>query len=571
MLLVKHWSSCAGPLVLLALLSTAGSAQCLARLPTQRLTAPSPATGDLFGTSVAMTAAGDRILVGAPRTDGAGVDSGSVHVFARTSTGFVQETELLAPDGSMGDRFGESVAVTPDGSRAVVGAPRHTGAASSGGAVYVWTRSGSVWTQEEQFLGQQAFGLGVAVAISDAGDLVVAGAPGSGPQCDAVRLVRTYRRTGSSWSFGEDIQLGSAVMDIQGWYGSALALSQDGSRLFIGDYRFACGFLSTGALNVVDFTPAGWVLDYVLVGPSDWSTHLGRSVSALPAGDRMAIGVPNGLGYGLGTGEVLLYEDDPAAGWSETQRLTAAAPVAGNRFGRSVAWSADGSTILVGAVTDGDAAPDAGAVHVFRQSGTDWVEIEKIVLADGSAGDTLGEALAVSADGSAGVAGAIQRVGFAPPIGPGFAIVLEPLPLSTYCTAKITSNGCVPVIDSAGSPSTTGQGPFVITCRQVLNGKNGLYFYGLSGRAALPFLSGTLCALPPLQRTPIQSSGGTPPPAVDCSGAYAFDANAWFGSGQDPNLVAGSSMNGQFWFRDPSQPDGTGVGLSDAIELAFCD
>ena len=110
--------------------------------------------------------------------------------------------------------------------------------------------------------------------------------------------------------------------------------------------------------------------------------------------------------------------------------------------------------------------------------------------------------------------------------------------------------------------------PLVVTAQGVVNQKNGLWFYGTNGRAASPFLGGTLCVLPPLVRTPFQSSGGNPPPD-DCSGAYALDFSAL--APADPNLAPGDAVHAQYWFRDPAHPDGTGAGLSDAVEFELCD
>lgn len=145
---------------------------------------------------------------------------------------------------------------------------------------------------------------------------------------------------------------------------------------------------------------------------------------------------------------------------------------------------------------------------------------------------------------------------------------LDPVPeVATYCTAKANSLGCVPEISATGTASIGDASPLVIAADQVLNQKNGLFFYGLLGRATIPFLGGTLCVQPPLRRTTILNSGGATPPSANCSGTYAFDLDAWFASGSDPNLAPGTTLNGQFWSRDPQST--SGVGLTDAIELTL--
>jgi hypothetical protein len=137
------------------------------------------------------------------------------------------------------------------------------------------------------------------------------------------------------------------------------------------------------------------------------------------------------------------------------------------------------------------------------------------------------------------------------------------VPAFTYCEGKPNSQGCRPHVVFSGTPSATSPRPFRIEARRVVNNKPGLLFYG-GGKTALPFQGGTLCVQAPLTRLPVQSSGGNVPPD-DCSGSYAFDMNAHIQSGVDPFLAMGAIVTAQFWQRDPAHPDGTGVGLTDAI------
>ena len=135
-----------------------------------------------------------------------------------------------------------------------------------------------------------------------------------------------------------------------------------------------------------------------------------------------------------------------------------------------------------------------------------------------------------------------------------------------YCTGKLHTGGCVPGVSTQGVPSTTIPVAFDINASDVLGEVNGLLFYGLNGADNSPFQGGTLCVMPPLRRTTIVGSGGGPPP-FDCKGSYSFDFNAWIQGGNDPNVMVGSQVNAQFWFRDPTNPDGTGSGLTNAVEF----
>jgi hypothetical protein len=136
----------------------------------------------------------------------------------------------------------------------------------------------------------------------------------------------------------------------------------------------------------------------------------------------------------------------------------------------------------------------------------------------------------------------------------------------TYCVAKLNSAGCLPELAASGTPSASASSGFVVECTQVLGQKSGLLFYGLNGPAMNPFQGGTLCAQTPVQRTPVQSSGGTP---AACSGVFSIDMNAFasglLGGAPSPALSsAGTVVDCQMWSRDPASPSTTS--LSDAVE-----
>lgn len=142
------------------------------------------------------------------------------------------------------------------------------------------------------------------------------------------------------------------------------------------------------------------------------------------------------------------------------------------------------------------------------------------------------------------------------------------LPYS-YCRAKLNSLGCVPSSVASGLSSASASSGFVLSAINVLNGRPGLMLYSISGKAAIPFQGGTLCLASPIRRTPGGSSGGTPPPAVDCSGVLSIDFNRYaIGMlGGNPSLelqVPGTRVCTQWWSRDPGFPAPEASSLSDA-------
>ena len=94
---------------------------------------------DHFGYAVALER--DTALVGAYQDDESGYDSGSAYIFERNGENNWKEIVKLAPqDGSIGDKFGVSVAL--DGDTALVGAYQDDDNGTYSGSVYIFERVG---------------------------------------------------------------------------------------------------------------------------------------------------------------------------------------------------------------------------------------------------------------------------------------------------------------------------------------------------------------------------------------------------------------------------------------------
>ena len=146
---------------------------------------------------------------------------------------------------------------------------------------------------------------------------------------------------------------------------------------------------------------------------------------------------------------------------------------------------------------------------------------------------------------------------------------------TVYCNAKLNSLGCTPSISANGAPSASAVNGFVVSAANVRNNKSGLLFYGLNGRASLPYQGGTLCVNPPIKRTSALMSGGTPAPANDCSGVFAIDmctfSSGGLGGSPSPLLqFIGTVVNCQFWGRDPGFVAPNNTTLSDGLEYTIC-
>ncbi len=152
-------------------------------MQTAKLTATDGTALDNFGNSVDID--GDWAVVGAFLDDDLGVDSGSVYVFQRNGSSWLQVTKLTASDGAAGDLFGLDVAV--EGDKILVGAIFDDDKGVDSGSVYIFENSGQDWNQVAKITasnGTQTDNFGTRVGIS--GDTVVVGAPfGTGRVVDS--------------------------------------------------------------------------------------------------------------------------------------------------------------------------------------------------------------------------------------------------------------------------------------------------------------------------------------------------------------------------------------------------
>ena len=188
--------------------------------------------GDQFGNSVAMSPSQDTAIVGAWLEDNAGgTDAGSAYVFSRTVTppnGWVEQAKLIASDGTADDRFGVKVAISGD--TAVVGAYQddHAGGGNAGSA-YVFTRSGTVWTEQAKLTASDAAaGDAFGVSLSLSGNTVVVGAHGDDHAGGAdAGSAYVFTRAGTVWT--EQFKLTSPDPAADDWFGVAVALSGDTS------------------------------------------------------------------------------------------------------------------------------------------------------------------------------------------------------------------------------------------------------------------------------------------------------------------------------------------------------
>jgi hypothetical protein len=330
-----------------------------------------------LGLAVSVSDDGSRVAVG---------DSRSVVVFARAPAGWVAEAVPTPADIGPGEHFGSALSLDAAGTRLAIGARGFDGPTLSDvGTAVVFVRSGSTWTLEARFTGSALRSeLGSAVALSDSGQRLIVGAPGLNADRGQALV---FDRGPSGWASGGSLT-GGAVD--QPRFGSAVALSGDGSRAFVAAPAEVIAGSSTGTVRVFTRSALGWAEEARLARAV--ASSLGTSVAASTNGDRVVVGSGNGAWVFVRDG----------ATWSEESALAASVPGAADAFGAQVAIDGDGRRTLVSA----HQRYGRGSVFVFGRSGEAWIERAELTASDGATDDYLGFDVALSADARRAIAGA---------------------------------------------------------------------------------------------------------------------------------------------------------------------
>ncbi len=447
--------------------------------PIAYVKASNTGSSDQFSYSVALSADGNTLAVGALVEDSnaTGIDgnqsdnstngAGAVYVFTRNGGVWSQQAYIKASNPGANDNFGNSVALSADGNTLAVGAAgeasnatgidgnQNDDSAPTAGAVYVFTRSGGVWSQQAYVKASNAGsfdGFGFSVALSADGNTLAVGAYAedgnatgiNGNQNDTsldTGAVYVFTRSGGVWSQQAYVKASNTDSDDQ--FGWSVALSADGNTLAVGAYAEDSNATSingdqnnnsansAGAVYV--FTRSGGVWSqqaYVKASNSGVNDQFGWSVALSADGNTLAVGA--WLEDSNATGIDGNQSDNSAASsgaayvfalsggvWSQQAYVKASNTASGDFFGRSVALSADGNTLAVSAYQEdsnatginGDqndnSAGGAGAVYMLKRSGGVWSQQAYVKASNPGANDNFGNSVALSADGNTLAVGAI--------------------------------------------------------------------------------------------------------------------------------------------------------------------
>ena len=267
-----------------------------------RLAPPSLALGDALGAALALD--GGTLLAGAP-SGAPSPTTGAAHVFARTGTSWAHQAVLVGSDATASARFGSSVSLSGD--TAAVGAMNH---GSGQGKAFVFTRSGSQWTEQA---GLQPPNLGpidrVGEAIATSGSALAVGSRyfenGTGSPVGGVFV---YTRSGSTWTLTQTV-LPNPVAGYSA-FGTSLAMTADLMMIGAADDSSISspnGSAFVYRRNGTHWTERKWLFDFV---PGTTGNHFGAAVGL--DGTRLTVGAPRSGGLSIKEGRAYVYTVRPA-------------------------------------------------------------------------------------------------------------------------------------------------------------------------------------------------------------------------------------------------------------------
>jgi hypothetical protein len=417
---------------------------------------------DLSGFGQAVALDGETLAVGAVdpscatgvngnQTDRGCAGAGAVYVFTRTGATWSQQAYLKASNTQASDSFGFSVSLSGD--TLAVGAPQEYSCATGvngnqadngcvgAGAVYIFTRSGSAWTQQAYVKASNTNShdiFGWSVSLS--GNTLAVGAPneqscatgingnqldnGCGDQGDGAGAAYIFTRSDNVWT--QEAYVKASNARIRHSFGIQVSLDldtlavgaplEDSCATGINGDQSSNGCHNAGAVYVYTRTAGVWTQQaYVKASNIDVGNLFGDAfgLSVALKGDTVIVAAPeeascatgingNQLDNGCGrAGAVYVFARTNNI-WSQTTYVKPLPPDSldiRSDFGRRLAF--DGTTLAVGAgdsncargfdpLPGSSACPESGAVYLFSRTATGWAQRAFVKATNAEGGDVFG-------------------------------------------------------------------------------------------------------------------------------------------------------------------------------------
>ncbi len=345
------------------------------------------------GQAVSLSADGNTAIVGGPADN---VVSGAAWVWTRSGGVWTQQGPKLVGTEGVGPQVeqGWSVSLSGDGNTAIVGGPSDN---NNAGAVWVWTRSGGVWTQQgTKLVGSGAVGKayqGASVSLSgDGNTAIVSGGLDNG----YTGAVWVWTRNGGVWTQQGPKLVGQVT---------SVALSADGNTAIVGAYGENN---NEGAARVWTRSGGVWTQQgtKLVCSGASGNAQQGYSVSLSADGNTAIIGGPADNGA---AGAAWVWTRSGGVWTQQGTKLVGSGASGNAQQGYSVSLSGDGNTAIVVGSRDG---VGRGAAWVWTRSGGIWTQQGTKLVGSGAVGFAQYFSVSLSTDGKTAMVGGNEDNGF---------------------------------------------------------------------------------------------------------------------------------------------------------------
>ena len=363
----------------------AGKEASLTALTAQetKLIAADGGDSDKFGQGVAIS--GNTAIVGSPSATVGGNRKGAAYIYIQSGGIWTLQQRITASDGVTGGGFGQSVAISGD--TAVVGLGSVDGQFITG-AVYVFIRTGTVWTQQQKLTASDTTENQFSSSVAISNNTMVVGAP----KADIMQIQGAFRgaayiytRSGGIWTEQQKIFASDHAPSRK--FGNAVAIS--GSTVVVGETPNTANSSRLAAAYFFILNGGTWTQEQEITA-SDGTIGDGFSWSVAINGDTAIIGaLPEN---NLGSAYVLTRSGTT---WTQQQKLIPSDGATNKGFGNSVSMS--GNAAIIGASADNIGQ---GSAYIFTGTGTTWTQQQKLIPSDratnGRANDRFGNSVGIS-------------------------------------------------------------------------------------------------------------------------------------------------------------------------------
>ena len=365
--------------------------------------------GDFFGSNVAVD--GDTAVVGSYRYlyEADGGEPNAVYIFVRSANGWIEQQKLVADETSqsqLDEGFGHAVAVQDD--IIFVSAPGFSSEGNAGnGAVYIFTRSGDRWEQQQKLTVEpplSTISLGISIAVD--GDTLLVGAEGTVQYSHREYLgqlgeVYVFKKNGEIWEQQQKLMPPDRITSAFGW-----SVALDGGTALVGEPTYTYGYEYTdrNELGTVFFYEErdGTWHEQQQLQPGDGESHHRFGYNLALDGNTAAISAEAAHVEGeQNPGAVYMFNYDESS-WQESQKLAIEngqdeSIFYTERFGEQIALQDE--TLLVSHLIHFSDYVDLGfvhhgEVHLFRYSGATWQRQQTLTASD-SWSNAFGTSIAI--------------------------------------------------------------------------------------------------------------------------------------------------------------------------------